>query len=171
MNLTKNKYYFEALDCFPYNLPECLEALNYALSYDPEDADALCLMARIHSEILKDYETAKKYFAEAMMHDVANINTPEFYINCLINNEDFEEAEKLINYSSKIKGIDQSVIWILRSYLSEKRGNFINAIHFLEKAKKYCFNSCSLEHIKERKKFVKSKIIKKKSKKKTKETD
>ena len=76
MNLTKNKYYFEALDCYPYNLPDCLEALNYALSYDPEDADALCLMGRIHSEVLKDYETAKEYFAEAMMFDVTNVNTP-----------------------------------------------------------------------------------------------
>ena len=171
MNLTKNKYYFEALDCFPYNLPDCLEALNYALSYDSEDADALCLMGRIHSEVLYDYEKAKEYFAEAMMFDVTNINTPQYYIGCLINNDDFAEAEKLINYALKIKGIDQSVIWILRSYLSEKRGNFKNAIHFLEKAKKYCFNSCILENIKERKKFVKSKIVKKKSKKNTKETN
>ena len=54
MNLTKNKYYFEALDFYPYNLPDCLEALNYALSYDSEDADALCLMGRIHSEVLKN---------------------------------------------------------------------------------------------------------------------
>lgn len=47
MTLTKNKYYFEALDNYPYNLPDCLEALNYALSYDPEDADSLCLMGSI----------------------------------------------------------------------------------------------------------------------------
>jgi len=31
MTLTKSKYYFEALDYFPYNLSECMEALNYAL--------------------------------------------------------------------------------------------------------------------------------------------
>jgi hypothetical protein len=56
MTLTKNKYYFEALDNYPYSLPDCLEALNYALSYDPEDADSLCLMGRIYSEMLSDYE-------------------------------------------------------------------------------------------------------------------
>ncbi|MCP1250466.1 MULTISPECIES: hypothetical protein [Elizabethkingia] len=39
MNLTKNKYYFEALDHYPYSIPDCVEALNYALSYDPQDAD------------------------------------------------------------------------------------------------------------------------------------
>jgi len=49
MTLTKSKYYFEALDNYPYSLPDCLEALNYALSYDPEDADSLCLMGRIYS--------------------------------------------------------------------------------------------------------------------------
>lgn len=106
MTLTKSKYYFEALDNYPYNLPDCLEALNYALSYDPEDADSLCLMGRIYSEMLLDYEKAKLYFAEAMQCDVTNLNTPKYYIKCLLDNEDFQEAEKLINYSLKIKGID-----------------------------------------------------------------
>ncbi|XJR87409.1 hypothetical protein ACH34I_08880 [Elizabethkingia anophelis] len=46
MKSTKNKYYFEALDHYPYSIPDCVEALNYALSYDPQDADSLCLMAR-----------------------------------------------------------------------------------------------------------------------------
>ena len=92
MNLTKNKYYFEALDFYPYNLPDCLEALNYALSYDSEDADALCLMGRIHSEVLKNYEKAKEFFEEAMMFDVSNVNTPQYYIACLIENEDFAEV-------------------------------------------------------------------------------
>jgi hypothetical protein len=80
------------------------KALNYALSYD---SDALCLMGRIHSEVLKDYEKAKEYFEEAMLHNVSNINTPQYYIACLLNNEDFYEAEKLINYALKIKGIDR----------------------------------------------------------------
>ena len=95
MTLTKSKYYFEALDNYPYSLPDCLEALNYALSYDPEDADSLCLMGRIYSEMLNDYEKAKLYFEEAMHCDVTNLNTPKYYIKCLLDNEDFQEAEKL----------------------------------------------------------------------------
>lgn len=59
MTLTKSKYYFEALDYFPFNLSECMDALNYALSYEPEDADSLCLMGRVYSEELKDYERQK----------------------------------------------------------------------------------------------------------------
>lgn len=170
MTLTKNKYYFEALDNYPYSLPDCLEALNYALSYDPEDADSLCLMGRIYSEMLIDYEKAKLYFEEAMVCDVTNLNVPQYYIKCLLDNEDFHEAEKLIRYSLKIKGIDKSMIWLYRSLLSEKRGSLTNALKFLNEAEKYCFTSCCLDLIKERKRFVKSKMPKKKQTKNKKET-
>lgn len=166
MTLTKSKYYFEALDNYPYSLPDCLEALNYALSYDPEDADSLCLMGRIYSEMLIDHEKAKLYFEEAMQCDVTNLNTPKYYIKCLLDNEDLQEAEKLINYSLKIKGIDKATLWFYRSLLSEKRGSFVNALKFLTEAEKYCFSSHSLDVVKDRKKFIKSKMPKKRSKNK-----
>ena len=166
MTLTKSKYYFEALDNYPYSLPDCLEALNYALSYDPEDADSLCLMGRIYSEMLIDYEKAKLYFEEAMQYDVTNLNTPKYYIKCLLDNEDLQEAEKLITYSLKIKGIDKATIWFYRSLLSEKRGSFPNALKFLTEAEKYCFTAYSFDVVKDRKKFIKSKMSKKKSKNK-----
>jgi len=168
MTLTKSKYYFEALDFYPYNLAECIEALNYALAYEPEDSDSLCLMGRIYSEQLKNYETAKQYFEEAMLCDIANLNVPQYYINCLLANEDYREAEKLINYSLKIKGIDKSNLWFYRALLSEKRGSLSNALKFLDKAAKYSFNAHSLDFIKSRKKFIKSKMHKKT--KKSKET-
>lgn len=171
MTLTKNKYYFEALDNYPYSLPDCLEALNYALSYDPEDADSLCLMGRIYSEMLSDYEQAKLYFEEAMQCDMTNLNVPQYYIKCLLNNEDFQEAEKLITYSLKIKGIDKATLWFYRSLLSEKRGSFINAVKFLDEAAKYCFSEYSLNTVKDRKKFIKSKMPKKSKTKKKKETN
>lgn len=139
MTLTKSKYYFEALDNYPYNLPDCLEALNYALSYDSEDADSLCLMGRLYSEILRNYEEAKLYFEQAMQSDITNINTPKYYISCLLNNEDYFEAEKLINFSLKIKGIDKSTIWYYRSVLSEKRGKFFKRFSVFEKGRKVLF--------------------------------
>lgn len=166
MTLTKNRYYFEALDNYPYSLPDCLEALNYALSYDPEDADSLCLMGRIYSEMLNDYEKAKLYFEEAMQCDVTNLNTPQYYIKCLLDNEDLHEADKLIAYSLKIKGIDKVTLWLHRSLLSEKRGSFANAIRFLNEAEKYCFTEYSLDQVKDRRKFIKSKMPKKSKMKK-----
>jgi len=168
MTLTKNKYYFEALDNYPYSLPDCLEALNYALSYDPEDSDSLCLMGRIYSEMLNDYEKAKLYFEEAMQCDVTNLNTPQYYIKCLLDNEDFHEADKLIAYSLKIKGIDKAALWMYRSLLSEKRGSLANAVKFLDEAEKYCYTEYNLNLVKDRRKFVKSKMPKKSKTKKKK---
>ena len=173
MTLTKSKYYFEALDNYPYSLPDCLEALNYALSYDPEDGDSLCLMGRIYSEMLNDYEKAKLYFEEAMQCDVTNLNTPKYYIKCLLDNEELQEAEKLITYSLKIKGIDKSTLWFYRALLSEIRGSFPNALIFLKEAKQFSYNNEMLEFLKDRERFVKSKMpkkVKKKSVKKKKET-
>ncbi|MFP3596310.1 tetratricopeptide repeat protein [Chryseobacterium sp. SIMBA_029] len=171
MTLTKNKYYFEALDNYPYSLPDCLEALNYALSYDPEDADSLCLMGRIYSEMLIDYEKAKLYFEEAMQYDVTNLNTPQYYIRCLLDNEDLEEAEKLIEYALKIKGIDKCRILILKALLFEIRLEYKTALEQLKEAKKYSYAQSMLDFLNGKVKFIKAKSpkkVKEKSKKKTK---
>lgn len=165
MTLTKNKYYFEALDNYPYCLPDCLEALNYALSYDPEDADSLCLMGRIYSEMLTDYEKAKVYFEEAMLYDVTNLNTPQYYIKCLLDNEDLEEAEKLIEYALKIKAIDKSKILINRSLLFEIKLEYKNALDSLKEAKIYSYNQQMIDFLDRRIKYVKSKMPKKAKKK------
>lgn len=167
MTTIKSQYYFTALDNFPYNIPECMEALNYALSYDNRDADALCLLGRVYSEILLDYEKAKQYFEEALQNDLMNINTPQFYLMCLLNNEDYMEAEKLINFSLKIKGVDKSNIWYHRAVLSEMRGSLLNSLYFLREAKKFCFNQSSLDFMEAREKFVRLKMQKKKIKKET----
>ncbi len=161
MTLNKSKYYFEALDNYPYNLPDCLEALNYALSYDPEDADSLCLMGRIYSEMLIDYEKAKIYFEEAMQCDVTNRNTPRYYIKCLLDNEDLDKAEKLIEFALKIKGIDKCSILIQKSYLLEIKMDFKKSLETLKEAKDFAYDQQMLEFLKSKEKFIKEKMPKK----------
>ncbi|WP_426476380.1 tetratricopeptide repeat protein [Chryseobacterium sp. CBSDS_008] len=158
MTLTKSKYYFEALDYFPFNISECMDALNYALSYEPEDADSLCLMGRVYSEILKDYETAKKYFDEAMQSNIGNINTPKYYIECLLNNEDYKEAEKLIEFALKLKGIDKAEMLNCKSSLLERKNEYKQALEILKDAKKFCYCSSMLEILEDREKMIKSKM-------------
>ena len=173
MNLTKNKYYFEALDCYPYNLADCLEALNYALSYDPEDSDALCLMGRIYSEQLKNYDKAKEYFAEALACDVGSVTIPKHYVSCLLNNEDYDEALKLLEFSFGTKGIVKSNILCWKSVYFEKLNQIQEALDTLKEAKKYAYNKDMIDFLESRKKFVKAKLPKRKkrSKKKKKRTN
>lgn len=157
MTLTKSKYYFEALDYFPFNLSECIDALNYALSYEPEDADSLCLMGRVYSEELKDYETAKKYFDEAMQNNIGNVNTPKYYIECLLNNEDYDEAGKLIEFALKLKGIDKSEILNCRSLMQERNFEYKQALATLKEAKRFAYSRATLDILEEREKLVKGK--------------
>ncbi|AZA81140.1 hypothetical protein C1637_00740 [Chryseobacterium lactis] len=157
MTLTKNKYYFEALDNYPYNLPDCMEALNYALSYEPEDADSLCLMGRIYSEMLKDYEMAKKYFEEALQNNINNLNTPKYYLECLLNNEDYNEAEKLIAFALKIKGIDKAEILYQHALLLERNEKYKKALLKLKEAKKLSYSTSMTSMLKEKEKFIKDK--------------
>lgn len=105
--------------------------------------------------MLNDYEKAKLYFEEAMQCDVTNLNTPKYYIKCLLDNEDLQEAEKLIAYALKIKGIDKAVLWYYRALLSEMRGSFPNALKFLKEAKQFSYNKEMLEFLKERELFIK----------------
>ncbi|WP_100075982.1 tetratricopeptide repeat protein [Chryseobacterium camelliae] len=165
MTLTKSKYYFEVLDNYSYNLPDCLEALNYALSYDPEDADSLCLMGRIYAETLKDYETAKSYFEMAMQSNVSNVNTPKYYISCLIDHEDYDEAEKLIAYALKIKGIAKADLLYRKSFLHEKKEEYKKALQYLKEAKKFSYHKSMTDFLNEREKLIKGKMPEKKAKK------
>ncbi|WP_312991205.1 tetratricopeptide repeat protein [Chryseobacterium flavum] len=166
MTLIKNKYYFEALDNFPHYLSDCLDSLNYALSYDPEDADSLCLMGRVYSEVLKDYETAKKYFEEAMQNDVTNVNTPKYYIECLLDNEDYEEADKLIEFALQIKGIDKAEILYCKTLLSERKEEYKYALENLKEARRFSYSRTMLDMLEEKEKLIKNKMPKRRTVKK-----
>ena len=75
-----NTYLIKAIDAYPYNLPEAVEALNYALSYDGENVFALQLMAKIYAEQLKDYHNAMIYFEAAMQADMSQPSLYPDYI-------------------------------------------------------------------------------------------
>ncbi len=140
MTTISQKYLMEALDNYPYNLPQTLEALNYALSYDNENAQALCLMGQFYSEQLLQYETAKDYFAQALALNPSYLKIYPPYIDVLLFNSDFEEAKKLIEYAKTIKGIDKALVIYREALWYEYQFKFKKAIKHLEKAKLYSFN-------------------------------
>ncbi|WP_400076085.1 tetratricopeptide repeat protein [Winogradskyella sp. R77965] len=171
-NNLHNSYVFQALDAYPYNLEETLEALNYALSYNEKDAQALCLMGRVYAEQLKNYETAKQYFAEAIAQHMEMPKTYPFYIQTLLWNEDYVEAQKLIDFAKTLKGVDKALLQLMQGVLFEKLGQFKIAIKTFKAANKTATNNDFIRYVDNELSRVKKKMKpKKKCKKKKKKSN
>lgn len=169
-NNLHNNYLFKALDAYPYELEKAAEALNYALSYEPENVKALCLMAKLQSEQLGNYETAKAYYEKAL---TVKTDYPDIYpdfIRLLVNNDDFVEAQKLIDFAMTIKGIDKASIQLNQGYLHEVLSEFEKAEDALKEAKMFGLNNDFDYYVDEVIKRVTKKREIKNNKNRTKET-
>lgn len=162
MRTLANNYIFKALDAYPYDLEEAIEALTYALAYEEKNTVALCLMGRIHAEALFNYEKAKDYYEEALAENMHAFNVYPNYINVLLWNEDFEEAEKLIDFALSVKGSDKAVLYLKKAVLFETQKNYKKALKQIGKARIYNFNNEFLHTIDEEEKRIKGKLPKKK---------
>lgn len=138
---TVDKYLFQALDNYPFNLEETVESLDYALSYDDKNTMALCLYARVQAEQLFNYEEAKSLFEKAIGININAIELYPFYIQTLLLNEDFEEAEKLIDFALTVKGINKVEILIKKITLLELKGEFKLAKKIIKEVKLSVTNS------------------------------
>ncbi len=135
-----NTHLFRAIEAYPWELEKAVEALNYALAYDPENVKALHLMAKVHYEQLGDYEAAKVYFERAL---ASNIESPDLYpeyIRLLINNEDYEEAQKLIDFAKTLKGVGKAGIALTQGQLYESLAKYEEAEKTLKEAKQLALN-------------------------------
>lgn len=167
---TIDKYLFQALDNYPYCLQETLESLEFSLSYNDKNTMALCLYGRILSEQLQDYEEAKLYFQEALSLNINALEIYPYYIQTLILNEDYDEVNKLIDFSLTIKGINKVLILLKKATLQEILCNYKEALKTLKIIKKISVNDFYQNEIENTENRIKTKIkntkIKKKKKKK-----
>ncbi|RZS99478.1 tetratricopeptide repeat protein [Aquimarina brevivitae] len=161
-----DKYLFQALDAYPYDLEEAVESLNYALAYDENNTTALGLMGEIYAEQLKNYELAKEYYQKALAADIAAVGIYPKYINVLLWNEDYAEAEKLIDYALTVKGTDKAVIYLKKAMLYEQKRKYKKALKILKLAKPYAYNNAFISDLKEEENRIKDKMPKKKKNKK-----
>ena len=168
MDTLIHTYLFKAMDAYPYDLAETIEALNYALSYNHKNTKALCLMGRVYAEQLADYESAKTYYAEALAENMHAIDVYPYYISVLLWNDDLVEAEKLINFAFTVKGIDKGTLYHKKALLLEKRLEYKLALHQLKLAKTHGYNSDFIYFIKNESSRIKDKMPKKKVKTKAK---
>lgn len=160
MNDINNIYLMTALEHYPYNLTEAIEALNYAMSFDQKDPIALGLLGLIHAEQFKDYDKAIECYQEALIEDLGcKIIYPRL-VYALILNEDFEKAENTLEFALKVKGIDQGELLFLKSEMYERMGKYRKSLKILKLAKIQAFDSCNLDAISEAMERVKLKINK-----------
>lgn len=162
-----NNYVLKAIDAYPYNLEEVVENLNYALSYESNNAYALFLMGRLQAEQFGDYEQAKLYYAETLANKMDFQKAYPHYIQVLLWNDDFDEAQKLINFSLTIKGIDKGSIWDKQGQLFEINHEYKKAIKAYKTAKTFGFNDSFIGYIDNEISRIKKKLkpdVKKKKK-------
>jgi len=153
-----DKYLFQALDNYPYSLEETIESLDYAFSYDGKNTMVLCLYGRIQVDQLWNYEEAKSYFQEALAINIHALEVYPYYIQTLILNEDYEEAQKLIDFALTIKGINKSEIYVKKAILFEAQLRFKDALTAIKNAKLYTLQFAFESDITEVEKRIKSKI-------------
>ncbi len=130
-----NKYVLQALDNYPIYLEETMESLSYALSYDESNTMALCLMGRVHAEQLFDYEQAKRYFQEALAHNVQAVEVYPYFIQTLIDMGEYEAAKKTIKFALTLPAMPLAGIWIKKALLFEKMRKYKKALKALKMAK------------------------------------
>lgn len=152
-----DKYLFQALDNYPYSLEETVESLDYALSYDDKNTMALCLYGRVYAEQLQRFELAKDYFQQAIGIDIHALEVYPHYIQTLLLNEDFEEAEKLIAFALTIKGINKTEILLKSVLLLERKNEIKKALKTLKEVKLSSFSNDNSYETDETEKRLKAK--------------
>ncbi|MTH14584.1 hypothetical protein [Flavobacterium sp. LC2016-01] len=167
---TIDKYLFQALDNYPYSLEETIESLDYAFSYDDKNTMVLCLYGRIQAEQLLNYEEAKAYFQQALSINIHALEVYPYYLKTLILNEDYEQAQKLIDFALTVKGINKSEIYIKKAILLEAQNDFKNALKEIKNAKLHSLQFNYESDISDVEKRIEGKIdlLKKKKEKKSK---
>lgn len=168
-----DKYLFQALDNYPYSLEETIESLDYALSYDDKNTMALCLYGRVYTEQLLQFEEAKNYFQKALSINVNALEVYGYYIETLLLNEDYDEAEKLIAFALTVKGSNKAEIGLKKVQLLERKKKFKKAKAMLKEVKLAAINNDynytieeTANRLKEKLEIVSPKKKKKKSEKK-----
>lgn len=161
-----NNYYLKALDNYPFDLPEFLESINYALAYDDTHADAHCLMGLFYMDQLQKYDDAKYHFNKALASDIEHVRSYYELIRCLITIEEYQEAFKVIDCASKIKGVSSEALDHRIAIIMERKFQLKSAKRFLQRAIEKAYFTHDREFYQAELSRVKDKISKRKSKKK-----
>lgn len=142
-----DQYYIKALDNYPYNLEFAIENIQYALSYDNEHVQALCLLGQLYMYQMKDYGEAKSCFNQALKSDLNYPDTYKHLSQLYVWLGAYDQAEKLIQYGLKIAGMDRCILLRTLAIAYEYRGNLQQSKEILIKASLIAVNTRCIEAI------------------------
>ena len=152
-----DQYFLKALENYPYDFHEAIEALNYTLSYAEEHAGAHCLLGRIYMTELKCTKHAQHHFELSLMYDVTYVESYYNYPYLLISIEEYRKAQRLLYQGMQIRGINKWNILTLSGHLYECQGKWDLAKLSFQNADFYSLSHNQIEYITDSLKRVKSK--------------
>lgn len=155
--MLQNIHLLKALDNYPYNIEDCIESLNYALALENDNAVALCLMGRIQAEILKDFETAKSYFQQALFADKRYSEIYPNFIETLYELEEYSEALRLVDFALKIKGVNKGAILYKKAEIYDQMKEHKKALKVLDETVLYARNQSFIDDIEAFKRLIERK--------------
>lgn len=162
-------YLLKAIETYDYDMNECCEALNYALSYDDENAEAWVLRGKVMHYHIKDYSASRESLVQALSINPTHSEAFIEFIWLCVTEALFDEAQNLLNQALRVVKKDFAQLNRLQAVLFEYQNKFDKSIESLNYAldKTYnCHYQCYLEEEIKRIKNKKKRWAKRNKKKK-----
>ncbi len=153
-----DQYYLKALDYYPNDFEFVLENLQYALSYDDEHVQSLCLKGQIFMYYLKEYSEARRCFQLALQ---ANMDYPDVYKHLsglYIWLGEYDRAIKLIRYGKRVPGMNQLTLLRHEALIHEYQGDYKKARLILQRGHLLALSAACREAVKQDVTRLKEKI-------------
>lgn len=152
-----NSYLIKALEAYPYDLEEAVEALGYALSYEPNNGMALCLMGRVYLEVYQNYDTANSYFEKALEENLNMHIIYGYYSVSLMCAGELEKAETFLDFALTVRGADKALLLQRKALIYETKRDFKKARKYIKQAKMETYNEGFMHHLSDLEERIKKK--------------
>lgn len=125
-----NTYFLKAYDSYPFELAEVEEQLDYALAYDPKHVASLCLKSRYYLYDLNWRAEARDLAEQAMSIDPRNPCAAASLLNCMLEQESYDEALRFLAYIERKVPMDTFTKYAYMAYLMELKLNFKISLNY-----------------------------------------
>lgn len=153
-------YYLKALDNYPYDLDETVEALQYGLAINPEHPGLLTLQGKVFANELRSVEMAMQSFQAAIAYEPDYKQAYYELGMLLLRNGKMNRAVRIIQLAFKQFGNDQHEFLYLQAHHAEIEKRYDDAIELLETAKLNCYDTEGYDNYCDEIKRIKQKCVK-----------